>query len=126
MTGQAIDMKYLRIAELAENIEKLNTIIELHQKTTNDASMIKQYAYKRAEQIVELQELFSTLSIMIVPNQIQLSMTDYKIQIPDREKLPNHLTKIELMFTALGAEINKISRLEGVEINAISHLEIAK
>ena len=73
-------MKYLRIAELAENIEQLNTIIELHQKTTNDESMIKQYAYKRAEQIVELQELFSTLSIMIVPNQIQLSTTDYKIK----------------------------------------------
>lgn len=117
------NIKYLRIAELSENIEKLNKIIELHQNTTNDASMIKQYAYKREEHIVELQELFRTLSITIVPNEwnqeIQLSKVKYQIQtiVMDKDKLPNraklkeHMTELERIFNLLGNEIAEISHL---------------
>ncbi len=60
-----MDYKYVRIAELTENIEKLNNLIEIHRTTTKSNSMVKQYAYKRREFIVELQELFKSLRLTI-------------------------------------------------------------
>lgn len=116
MSVQNMNMKYLRIAELSENIEKLNKIIELHQNTTNDDSMIRQYVYKKEEQILELQEIFATLNLNILQRgwniNRQIAKVNYNIQIPDKEKLRNHITKLEQMFTALGDEINEISQFE--------------
>ncbi|MEM1328788.1 MAG: hypothetical protein AAGI23_22720 [Bacteroidota bacterium] len=38
---QELDIKYIQIAELSQNIERLNESIELHQKTTRNQSMIR-------------------------------------------------------------------------------------
>ena len=106
-------MKYIRIADIAEDIENLNAIIELHQKTTKDQSMIRQYNCRRDEQIAELQALFSTLNLNIVQvewaNKPNSSMM--KPPIADKEKLYAHKTKLERIASLLGDEINEISHL---------------
>ena len=59
-------MQYFRVTELVENIDKLNKIIELHQNTTKDVSIIKQYAYKKRESILELRNIFLQLNLDVV------------------------------------------------------------
>ena len=113
MENELIKMKYIRIADIAEDIENLNAIIELHQKTTKDQSMIRQYNCRRDEQIAELQALFSTLNLNIVqvewtnkPNSPMM-----KALAADKEKLYAHKTKLERIASLLGDEINEISHL---------------
>lgn len=65
MEAEAMDSKYVRIAELTENIDKLNQLIALHTSTTKSGSMIKQYAFKRDEFIAELRELFKSLNLTV-------------------------------------------------------------
>lgn len=60
-----MDYKYIRIAEITEQIEKINQMIELHEQTTDNQSMIKQYAFKRGELIAELQEIFKTFNLIV-------------------------------------------------------------
>ena len=55
------DFIFIQIAELYECIEKLNKIIEVHQKTTPDQFMISQYMFKRNEHETELKALYATL-----------------------------------------------------------------
>ena len=60
-----MDEQYIRIAELSEQIGKLNTIIELHEQTTADKSMIVQYVVRRDEFVNELQSLFRSLRLTV-------------------------------------------------------------
>ena len=62
---QQMSMRYIRIAELTENLEKLTQLINLHKQTTRNNSMIKQYEVKRAELLAELQVLFRSLSVKL-------------------------------------------------------------
>ena len=55
------DFIFIQIAELYECIEKLDRIIEVHQKTTRDQFMINQYVFKRTEHETELKALYATL-----------------------------------------------------------------
>ena len=60
-----MNKKYLQIADLTEQIEKVNAMIALHRSTTHNNSMIKQYVFKRNELIAELQTLFTSLHLHI-------------------------------------------------------------
>lgn len=65
MIENTMNIKYIRIAELVENIDKVNKIIALHQKTTKSVSMIRQYNCQRDEFIKELQQLFLQLNLSV-------------------------------------------------------------
>lgn len=65
MEAEAMESKYVRIAELTENIDKLNALIALHVATTHNSSMIKQYSFRRDEFIAELKELFKSLNLKL-------------------------------------------------------------
>ncbi|RZJ24487.1 MAG: hypothetical protein EOO48_14465 [Flavobacterium sp.] len=65
MDKEVMDEKYIRIAELTEQIEKLSNLIELHQRTTNNQSMIRQYAVKRDELIEELRVFFQSIQLTV-------------------------------------------------------------
>jgi hypothetical protein len=65
MDKEVMDEKYIRIAELTEQIEKLSNLIELHQRTTNNQSMIRQYAVKRDELIEELRIFFQAIHLTV-------------------------------------------------------------
>jgi hypothetical protein len=62
---QSMSARQVRIAELIENLEKLAQLIALHKQTTRNASMIKQYEFKRQEFVDELQGLFKPLSLRL-------------------------------------------------------------
>ncbi|MBP6812108.1 MAG: hypothetical protein KA138_11345 [Saprospiraceae bacterium] len=61
----SMSARQIRIAELIENLEKLAQLIDLHKQTTRNASMIKQYEFKRKEFVDELQGLFKPLSLRL-------------------------------------------------------------
>ena len=65
MAAEVMDLKYIRIAEITEQIEKINQMIVLHEQTTGNQSMIKQYVFKRGELIMELQEIFKTFNLIV-------------------------------------------------------------
>lgn len=65
MEREVMDEKYIRIAELTEQIEKVSQQIELHQRTTQNQSMIRQYTVKRNELIEELQILFQSIQLTV-------------------------------------------------------------
>jgi uncharacterized coiled-coil DUF342 family protein len=60
-----MDIKYVRIAELTENIEKVNNMLRLHQNTTRNPSMIQQYECQRDEFLEELQTLFNAINLRV-------------------------------------------------------------
>ncbi len=60
-----MNSRQIRIAELIEHLEKLAHLIDLHKQTTQNASMIKQYEFKRKEFVDELQGLFKPLSLRL-------------------------------------------------------------
>jgi hypothetical protein len=60
-----MDEKYIRIAELSEQIEKINDMIDLHQKLSDNQSMIHQYTYKRNELITELESALQSLHLHV-------------------------------------------------------------
>ena len=60
-----MDEKYIRIAELSEQIEKTNRMIALHQNLSDNQSMIRQYAYKRDELIAELETALQSLHLTV-------------------------------------------------------------
>lgn len=62
---QQMSARQIRIAELIENLEKLAQLIDLHKQTTQNASMIKQYEFKRKEFVDELQGFFKPLSLRL-------------------------------------------------------------
>ncbi|GAB3963135.1 hypothetical protein GCM10028805_65640 [Spirosoma harenae] len=60
-----MDEKYIRIAELSEQIEKTNSMIALHQSMSDNQSMIRQYACKRDELIAELETALQSLHLTV-------------------------------------------------------------
>lgn len=66
MKAEILELKYIQIAELFRNIEKVNEIIEMHKKQTNDNSMVRQYMCQRAEFIEELQGILKSLDLELV------------------------------------------------------------
>lgn len=60
-----MDEKYIRIAELSEQIEKINDMIVMHQKAANNQSMTRQYTYKRNELISELETALQSLHLNV-------------------------------------------------------------
>ena len=65
MNMTQMDEKYVHIAELSEQIEKINDMIAMHREQTNNQSMIRQYAYKRDELISELKSLLQSLRLTV-------------------------------------------------------------
>ncbi|MBC7774947.1 MAG: hypothetical protein H7246_05860 [Phycisphaerae bacterium] len=62
---QSMSTRQIRIAELIGNLEKLAQLIDLHKQTTRNASMIKQYEFKRKEFVDELQGHFKPLCLRL-------------------------------------------------------------
>ncbi|RAI76631.1 hypothetical protein HMF3257_25160 [Spirosoma telluris] len=60
-----MDEKYIRIAELSEQIEKINDMIVLHQQRSDNQSMARQYTYKRNELITELETALQSLHLNV-------------------------------------------------------------
>ena len=58
----AINLKYIRVAEILENINKQ---INLHKETTKSVSMIRQYQFKRGEFMQELQGLLEPVQLFV-------------------------------------------------------------
>lgn len=65
MKATTMDIKYVRIAELIENIEKVSKMIDLHKQTTKNQSMIRQYTCQRDEFVAELKEIFKSLNLIV-------------------------------------------------------------
>lgn len=57
--------KYIRIAELSEQIEKLNAIITFHQNPPANYSTIRQYTFKRDELIGALEAALQSLHLTV-------------------------------------------------------------
>lgn len=62
---EEMDLKYIRIAELVEQTEKLTELILLHKQGSNQVSTIRQYELKRNELISELQELLTPARLVV-------------------------------------------------------------
>lgn len=65
MDADDMGEKYVRIAELSEQIERINDLITLHQKLSENQSMVRQYAYKRNELITELETALQSLHLNV-------------------------------------------------------------
>jgi hypothetical protein len=65
MLTQNFDIQATRIAELLENIEKVNTVIDMHQTHTKDQSMIKQYQFHRNTFLQELKSLMLPYHLLV-------------------------------------------------------------
>ena len=65
MEAGNMDDKYVRIAELSQQIERISEMIALHQELSDNQSMIRQYAYKRDELITELETALQTLHLNV-------------------------------------------------------------
>lgn len=57
--------KYVRIAELSEQIERLNSLIAMHSKLSDNQSMIRQYVHKRDDHIAELEAALQSLHLTV-------------------------------------------------------------
>ncbi len=60
-----MDEKYIHIAELSEQIEKINDMIIMHQKLSDNQSMIRQYIFKRDELIAALKTALQSLHLNV-------------------------------------------------------------
>jgi hypothetical protein len=65
MEGKLMNPTSIRIAELFENIDKVNSMLDLHQKTTQDEMMIQQYKMQRQEFADELEQLLVSYKMTI-------------------------------------------------------------
>ena len=57
--------KYVRIAELSEQIERLNSLIAMHSELSDNQSMIRQYVHKRDDHITELEAALQSLHLTV-------------------------------------------------------------
>lgn len=62
-TQEILDERIIRIADILEQIQKLNKMIAMHQEITNDAVMIYQYTSMRKAFMDELKDLLQALEI---------------------------------------------------------------
>ncbi|SOD96087.1 hypothetical protein SAMN06269250_5130 [Spirosoma fluviale] len=65
MNTDGMGDKYIRIAELSEQIERVNGMITMHHESSNNQSMIRQYTYKRDELIAELEAALQSLHLNV-------------------------------------------------------------
>lgn len=61
----SIEDRYSRIADLSEQIARLNSLIELHKETTADTSMVRQYTIRRDEFLGQLQQEFRAIKLTV-------------------------------------------------------------
>jgi hypothetical protein len=66
-----LTMRDIRIADLNEQVERVNQMIELHQQTTQDRSTIKQYECLRNEFLEQLQPLLNAKTVKQRESQFQ-------------------------------------------------------
>ena len=57
--------KYVRIAELSEQIERLNNLIAMHNELSDNQSTIRQYMHKRDNHIAELEAALQSLHLTV-------------------------------------------------------------
>ncbi len=65
MEGKLMSPTAIRIAELFENIDKVNSMIDLHQKTTQNEMMIHQYKMQRQEFADEIEQLLVSYKMTV-------------------------------------------------------------
>lgn len=57
--------RFIRIAELIENLENVSKMIDLHRQVDQHESMVKQYELQREEFVEELRDIFKSLSVRL-------------------------------------------------------------
>ena len=62
---QEMNPRFIRIAELIENLENVSKIIDLHRQVPQHESMVNQYELKREEFVEELRDIFKSLSVRL-------------------------------------------------------------
>ncbi|HOY16915.1 MAG TPA: hypothetical protein PLC89_06480 [Haliscomenobacter sp.] len=62
---QEMNPRFIRIAELIENLENVSKMIDLHRQVPQHESMVNQYESKREEFVEELRGIFKSLSIRL-------------------------------------------------------------
>lgn len=65
MTNDLMSDKYVRIAELSEQIERINSLIAMHNELSDNQSMIRQYTFKRDELISELEAALQSIHLNV-------------------------------------------------------------
>lgn len=62
---QDMEVRFVRIAELIENLENVSKLIDLHRQVTQHHSMIQQYELMKEEFVSELRSIFKSLSVKL-------------------------------------------------------------
>lgn len=62
---QEMNPRFIRIAELIENLENVSKMIDLHRQVDQHESMVKQYELQREEFVEELRDIFKSLSVRL-------------------------------------------------------------
>lgn len=62
---QDMEVRFVRIAELIENLENVSKLIDLHRQVTQHNSMIQQYELMKEEFVSELRNIFKSLSVKL-------------------------------------------------------------
>ncbi len=62
---QNMEVRFVRIAELIENLENVSKLIDLHLQVTQHNSMIQQYELMKEEFVSELRSIFKSLSVKL-------------------------------------------------------------
>ncbi len=57
--------RFIRIAELIENLENVSKMIDLHRQVPQHESMVNQYELMREEFVEELRDIFKSLSVRL-------------------------------------------------------------
>lgn len=65
MNTDLMSDKYVRIAELSEQIERLNRLIAMHSELSGTQSMVRQYVHKRNDHIAELETSLQSLHLTV-------------------------------------------------------------
>ena len=65
MNDLQMDEKIARVADILEQVDKLNHMIEFHRDQSGEKSMVKQYEEMRSEFLDELREILSNFDIDI-------------------------------------------------------------
>ncbi len=78
-------MRDIRIADLNEQVERVNQMIQLHQQTTQDYSTIKQYECLKNEFLAQLQPLLNPK--MVKQQVVQFQKAEANIRNIEKEKM---------------------------------------
>mgnify|MGYP003507610712 CR=1 FL=1 len=62
---QNMEVRFVRIAELIENLENVSKLIDLHRQVTQHNSMVQQYELMKEEFVSELRSIFKSLSVKL-------------------------------------------------------------